>query len=92
MEILMVSKYDLAKTARMATFGLGCAFVGSLFNGAASAQIQGNMIHARQSLREAISYLQQATPDKGGHRENAINLAQQAIVEVNRGIRYANTH
>ncbi len=50
------------------------------------------MIHARQSLREAISYLQQATPDKGGHRENAINLAQQAIVEVNRGIRYANTH
>jgi hypothetical protein len=50
------------------------------------------MIAARQSLHAAYNYLQQATPDKGGHRGNAMSLVQQAIREVNMGINYANAH
>jgi hypothetical protein len=29
------------------------------------------------------------SPDKGGHRDAAINLTQQAIEQVNLGIQYA---
>jgi hypothetical protein len=32
--------------------------------------------------------LRQAEPDKGGHRDAAINLTQQAIDQVNLGIQY----
>jgi hypothetical protein len=65
--------------------------VGSLLTGTALA-MQGNMVNARDSLKSAISYLEAATPDKGGHRTNAIKLAHQAIEEVNLGIQYANEH
>jgi hypothetical protein len=64
---------------------------GSVLTGTAMAE-QGNMIAARQSLHTAYNYLQQSTPDKGGHRGNAMNLVQQAIREVNQGINYANNH
>jgi len=64
---------------------------GSVLTGTAMAE-QGNMIAARQSLHTAYNYLQQATPDKGGHRGNAMSLVQQAIREVNMGINYANNH
>jgi hypothetical protein len=77
----------LVLVAAMVTSGL----TGSLVTGTAIAD-QGNMVRARQSLHEACNYLQHATPDKGGHRTNAMNLIQQAIVEVNRGIGYANHH
>ncbi len=77
----------LAFAAALIVSGL----TGSILTGTAMAE-QGNMVNARRSLHQAYNYLQQATPDKGGHRENAMNLIQQAIVEVNRGIGYANNH
>jgi hypothetical protein len=77
----------LTLAAAMLVSGL----TGSVLTGTALAE-QGNMVSARHALHEAYNYLQQATPDKGGHRGNAMNLIQQAIVEVNRGIAYANEH
>ena len=77
----------LALTAAMLLSGM----TGSILTGTAMAE-QGNMIAARQSLHAAYNYLQQATPDKGGHRVNAMSLVQQAIREVNMGINYANAH
>ncbi len=77
----------LALAAAMVASGI----TGSILTGTAMAE-QGNMVSARRALHQAYNYLQQATPDKGGHRENAMNLIQQAIVEVNRGIGYANNH
>ena len=50
---------------------------------------QPNMISARAHLNEALSALEGATPDKGGHRNNAISLVKQAIGQVNAGINYA---
>jgi len=53
---------------------------------------QPEMTAAIQHLREAQRNLQLATHDKGGHRENAIRIIEQAIGEVEMGIQYDNTH
>lgn len=50
---------------------------------------QGNMERALAQLGGALRSLRQATPDKGGHKANAIGLIQQAMGEVQAGIDYA---
>ena len=47
------------------------------------------MVNARTYLNYALSELEAATANKGGHRVNAINYVRQAIDEVNLGIQYA---
>ncbi len=49
---------------------------------------QPHMQNALHDLETANDQLQVALPDKGGHRENAINLVNQAISEVNLGIQF----
>jgi hypothetical protein len=51
---------------------------------------QGNMDHALNALREARRALQAAVPNKGGHRERAIDLIDRAIDQVRQGIAWAN--
>ncbi|HEU4477940.1 MAG TPA: hypothetical protein VFR80_05435 [Pyrinomonadaceae bacterium] len=51
---------------------------------------QPNMRSAYEHLQNAQRNLQSATADKGGHRQNAIDLVKRAIDEVNRGIAAAN--
>ena len=51
---------------------------------------QPNMRSALEHLQNAKRNLQSATADKGGHRQNAIELINRAIDEVNRGIAAAN--
>jgi hypothetical protein len=53
---------------------------------------QPHMASAREHLQAAKAELQAADADKGGHRENAIGLCDQALGEVNAGIEYARTH
>lgn len=50
---------------------------------------QTYMLNARGDLQSALSNLENAQANKGGHRVNAINLVKQAINEVNLGIQYA---
>ena len=50
---------------------------------------QPYMESALQHLREARASLQRATPNKGGHRERAIELVNQAIAQVEAGERFA---
>ena len=57
-------------------------------SGVAIAQ-QPNMQNALNALFSARSSLQMATPNKGGHRDRAIALVNQAIAEVEAGIAYA---
>ena len=47
---------------------------------------------ARGNLQTAKNELQSATPDKGGHRVNAIGLVNNAIAEVNAGIAFDRRH
>jgi uncharacterized iron-regulated protein len=53
---------------------------------------QPHMQAARSSLNTAKAELQKATPDKGGHRVNAIGLVNSAIAEVNAGITFDRRH
>lgn len=55
------------------------------FAGRASAY-QGHMWSALDHLNAALAQLNAATPDKAGHRVNAISLTQQAINQTNAGI------
>ena len=74
--------------------GIGAALLGSVLAsgiliGEAAAAYQTHMHAALDALRTARSELQASTPNKGGHRERAINLVNQAIDETRAGIDYA---
>lgn len=68
--------------------GMGVALAGGAVVTSAVAY-QGNMEAALEQLRGARASLEQATPNKGGHREAAISLIDQAIVQVKEGIAFA---
>ena len=68
--------------------GMGMALAGGAVVTSAVAY-QGNMEAALEQLRGARASLEQATPNKGGHREAAIGLIDQAIVQVKEGIAFA---
>jgi hypothetical protein len=53
-----------------------------------AAAEQPHMTAALDALRTARSELVASTPNKGGHRERAIQLVNQAIDETNTGIAF----
>jgi len=53
---------------------------------------QPHMEAALKLLRQARSDLEAATPNKGGHRERAIQRTDEAIKQTVDGIEYARTH
>ena len=53
---------------------------------------QGNMEAALRQLQSALDSLHRATPNKGGHKERAAELVEQALAEVQAGIDYAAEH
>jgi hypothetical protein len=65
-----------------------CAFaiVFAAIGAGTALAVQSHMVNARADLNSALTQLNQATPDKAGHRVNAINLVKQAIGQVNAGI------
>jgi hypothetical protein len=70
---------------------LGAALVIGLGAGYASAA-QPHMDAAIGSLLNARAQLEEAVPNKGGHRVRAIELIDEAIREAQEGIYFANTH
>jgi hypothetical protein len=81
---MYISKLRLGALALIFAVFFGFAGAGTVL-----AQ-QSRMSQARTYLNYALSQLEAATANKGGHRVNAINLVKQAINEVNLGIQYAN--
>ena len=53
---------------------------------------QPHMSAAVVALREARKQLREAKHDKGGFREQALTLTQQAIDQLKEGIRFADQH
>jgi hypothetical protein len=47
---------------------------------------------AREHLEQAKVSLERAEPNKGGHRERAMDLVNRAIAEVDRGVEFAQNH
>jgi hypothetical protein len=77
---MTISKIRLAVLAVI--FAVGFSAIGA---GTALA-VQGHMLNARSYLTSAYGQLNQATPDKAGHRVQAMSLIRQAINQVNWGI------
>jgi len=50
---------------------------------------QPHMRNALMHLRQARGALENAEPNKGGHRERAIELVDRAIAEVEAGMAFA---
>ncbi|HEY4442401.1 MAG TPA: hypothetical protein VGN14_18220 [Candidatus Elarobacter sp.] len=61
-------------------------------SGVAVLAAQPNMQNALDALTTARTSLIAAAPDKGGHRGKAIRLVNQAIAEVNAGMRVGSMH
>lgn len=61
-------------------------FAGTVLSATLVRADQPNMQNALSQLRAARASLEAASHNKGGHRVNAINLINQAIVEVQLGI------
>ncbi len=72
------TKNIVIATAIISSFGIGYAL------GA-----QPHMTAAIDLLRNARAELGAATPNKGGHRERAMGLIDQAIEQVREGIAFA---
>jgi uncharacterized protein HemX len=51
-----------------------------------------HMAAALEHLRQAQEELEKAAPNKGGHREKAMQLVQQAESQVEQGIQYYDQH
>ncbi|CAL79590.1 hypothetical protein; putative signal peptide [Bradyrhizobium sp. ORS 278] len=68
--------------------GLGAALTAGIGIGYALGA-QPHMTESITLLQSARAELVQATPNKGGHRERAIGLIDQAIAEVRAGIAFA---
>ena len=75
----------IRRSVSIALFALFFMLVGAV----AYAAAQPHMTAARGYLQSALSELNAANTNKGGHRANAIKLVTQAIAEVNDGINYA---
>jgi len=70
---------------------LTVAISAGFFVGRVSAD-QPRMQAALEHLRLAKGELEHADRDKGGHREKALRLTNDAIAEVERGIGYDRRH
>jgi len=74
---------------RMGAFAAVFALFFAAIGAGVTLAAQSHMVNARTYLQDALSELQLAEANKGGHRENAINYVKDAINEVNLGIQYA---
>ena len=72
-----------------AVYLLAGAVIGGLAVACTAGANQPNMQAALGSLQAAKSELIQARPNKGGHRDRAINFVNAAISETEAGIAYA---
>jgi len=70
---------------------LGAIVMFGCLTGRATAA-QPHMQAALDHLKAAKAELDAADPDKGGHRAAAIRLVNDAIVQVEKGIRFAAQH
>jgi hypothetical protein len=57
-----------------------------------NANTEPKMASALRHLQQAEEDLEQATHNKGGHREKALELTRQARAQVEQGIQYYREH
>ena len=80
------------RTFRLWIVCAAAALVIGFAAGTAFADRQPHMQAALRALRNARQQLDVAEADKGGHRVKAIQLVNDAIREVEAGVRFDNRH
>jgi hypothetical protein len=80
-----------SRTRIVVAFLLCAVLLSGFLLGRASAD-QPHMQAALEHLRAARESLQTADADKGGHREKALRLVNQAIEQVEKGIGFDRRH
>lgn len=70
----------------IAALGAAAALGASVLTVAPAEAAQPHMARALSDLQAALSQLQAAIPDKGGHRVAAIGLVKQAIDQTSAGL------
>ena len=80
------------RTIRQLVLFAAVALVLGFAAGTAFAERQPHMQAALRALRNARQQLDAADADKGGHRVKAVQLVNDAIREVEAGIRFDNRH
>jgi len=80
------------RTIRQLVLFAVVALVVGFAAGNAFAERQPHMQAALRALRNARQQLDSAEADKGGHRVKAIQLVNDAIREVEAGVRFDNKH
>jgi len=80
----------IRKLAAPLVIALVAAAAGSFagYSVASQPQMQSALSHLEAAERD----LQQATHDKGGHRDRALDLVQRAEKQVREGMKYDNKH
>jgi hypothetical protein len=68
---------------------IACLIIGVVLGASVAYANQPHMVSALETLRAARADLQQAVSNKGGHKERAIGLIDQAIEQVRAGIAFA---
>ena len=79
----------------ISTLALGLALVTVVGTGhinVAVAEEQPVMKNALEHLENGLKALQNATADKGGHRQKAIDFTKKAIEQVQKGIAFDSKH
>ena len=66
-----------------------CLVAGTVIGASIAYAAQPHMVNALEMLRSARAELQHANPNKGGHRERAIEAVDRAINETREGIAFA---
>jgi len=87
----LFSRTHMTKQIWVRSLALGAIVATSLEIGIAIGA-QPHMDASLALLRNARTELAAATPNKGGHREKALGLIDQAIDQVREGITFAATH
>lgn len=78
-------------TRRFLLAALGGIPLAAVLSGRGEAD-QPQMHSALEHLRAALKDLEQASPDKGGHRGKAMGFVRRAIAEVEKGMAFDRRH
>ena len=71
---------------------LGLVSVESVLANSPVIEDQPHMQQALEALKQARHHLEQAIPDKGGHRVAALKAVEDAIKHTEEGINFGNEH
>jgi hypothetical protein len=88
----MRSRITAAFSVAIVLTGLSFYTLGVHAQNARMGHREPHMSAAFGHLEQAKAELEKAAPNKGGHRERAMQLVDQAMQEIREGERYDQTH